>query len=236
MFNLRRAPFDDPRARKAVAMAIDQDAMMKTLFNGEVTAGRGILRDNSALLEPGVQQQPSYNQAEAQRLFDELAAEGKPVKFTFLTQAHATARKTAEYMQSRLNQYRNVHMEIEAVEIGAYITKGLVNRDFQAQNYGGWRGGPGPVVRHDVPVEQRVELRGLHQPGGRRRAGRRPRGGHPRAAACRVHEPGARHRQRPAAVGVAGGDHDGGVPHQHRRGIQLVNEGQLIMEQVGKTS
>ncbi|MGA4539704.1 ABC transporter substrate-binding protein [Uniformispora flossi] len=235
MFNLRRAPFDDPRARKAVAMAIDQDAMMKTLFNGEVTAGRGILRDNSALLEPGVQQQPSYNQAEAQRLFDELAAEGKPVKFTFLTQAHATARKTAEYMQSRLNQYRNVHMEIEAVEIGAYITKGLVNRDFQAQNYGGWQADPDPSYDTMFRSNSASNYAGYNSPAA--------------DAALDAARAAATPEQRRAAytnlVRAIGNDlplwvwqaaTTTAVFRTNIGGIQLVNEGQLIMEQVGKTS
>ncbi|MGR6999382.1 hypothetical protein ACU686_16530 [Yinghuangia aomiensis] len=91
-------------------------------------------------------EQPVYNPTEAQRLFDELAAEGKPVNFTFPTQQHPTSLKTAEYMQSRLNQFKNVKMEIEAIEAGGYITKGLVNRDFQAQNSGIWLADPDPGI------------------------------------------------------------------------------------------
>ncbi|MGA4545682.1 ABC transporter substrate-binding protein [Uniformispora flossi] len=146
LMNTRRAPFDDPRARRALAMALDSPAMMKTLYGDNIKAADSVFKENSPLVDPAVPAQPAYNQAEAQKLFDELAAEGKPVRFTYLTQQNTNARKTAEYMQSRLNQYKNVSMEIEAVEVGAYITKGLVNRDFQAQNFGMWLVDPDPGI------------------------------------------------------------------------------------------
>ncbi|MEU8139451.1 ComEC/Rec2 family competence protein [Streptodolium elevatio] len=146
LMNMRRAPFDDPRARRAMAMAFDGAAMMQTLYQGDIKTADGLFPDNSPLIDPSVSAQPAYNQAEAQKLFDELAAEGKPVNFTYLTQQNANARKTAEYMQSRLAQYKNVKMEVEALEVTAYITKGLVNRDFQAQNFGMWLADPDPGI------------------------------------------------------------------------------------------
>ncbi|MGA4545322.1 ABC transporter substrate-binding protein [Uniformispora flossi] len=234
LFNVKRAPFDDPRARRAIALAMDPGAMMKTLFNGEVKAAPGMFRENSALIDPSVAQQPSYNQAEAQRLFNELAAEGKPVNFTFLTQQHATARKTAEYMQSRINQYANAHMEIEAIEVGAYITKGLVNRDFQAQNYGMWQADPDPAFDTLLRSTSASNYGGYANPAVDRALD----------AARAATTPEARKQAYTDLVRETGKDlplwvwqeaTTSTVARTGITGVSLVSEGQLLMDQIALT-
>ncbi|WTW99005.1 ABC transporter substrate-binding protein [Streptomycetaceae bacterium NBC_01309] len=234
LFNLKRAPFDDPRARRAVSLAMDAGALTKTLFNGEVKAAKGMFRENSALIDPSVPQQPSYDQVEAQRLFDELASEGKPVNFTFLTQQHATARKTAEYMQSRINQYNNAHMEIEALEVGAYITKGLVSRDFQAQNYGMWQADPDPAFDTLLRSTSASNYGGYANPAVDRALD----------AARAATTPEARKQAYTDLVRETGKDlplwvwqeaTTSTVYRTNITGVTLVSEGQLVMDQIALT-
>ncbi|MGW0663028.1 ABC transporter substrate-binding protein [Streptodolium elevatio] len=234
LFNLKRAPFDDPRARRAIALAIDAEDLTKSLFNGQVQPGRGVFRENSTLIDPTVPQQPGYDKAEAQRLFDQLAAEGKPVNFTFLTQQHATARKTAEYMQSRINQYNNAHMEIEALEVGAYITKGLVNREFQAQNYGMWQADPDPAFDTLFRSTSTSNYGGYSSPAAdaaldAARAAATPE------ARKQAYTDLVREIAKDLPVWVWQEATTSTVYRPQLTGVTLVNEGQLAMDQIGLT-
>lgn len=234
MMNLRKPPFDDARARRAVAMALDPAAMMKTLFNDDVQPGHGVFRKNSPLVDASVPQQPTYNQAEAQRLFDELAAEGKAVNFTFLTQQHTTARKTAEYMQSRLQQYRGVKMEIEAVEIGAYITKGLVNRDFQAQNFGMWLSDPDPGIDSLFRSSSPTNYAGYKNPAADQALDKARA-----ATTLEGRKAGYTELVKLIAADVplfVWQEATTSIVHQPRlTGLKIVNDGALVMDQVGLT-
>ncbi len=70
------------------------------------------------------------NPEEAQRLFDELAAEGKPVDFTFLATTLPETKATAEVTQAQLAAYDNVHMNVEAVDFAAFIPRNIA-RDYE---------------------------------------------------------------------------------------------------------
>lgn len=129
-FNMRMAPFNDPRARRAIALAIDPADFPATLDNGYVPA-KGFFAQSSPFFDP-TSIQPAPDKVEAQRLFDELAAEGKKVDFTYLIPQNPVSKQTAELMMTRLNAFKNVSMKIESLEIGAYIVKYIVQKDFQA--------------------------------------------------------------------------------------------------------
>lgn len=235
LMNMRRAPFDDPRARRAMAMAIDGAAMMKTLYGDDIKTAKGVFREGSPLVDPSVPEQPEYNPAEAQRLFDELAAEGKPVNFTYLTQQNANSRKTAEYMQSRLGQYKNVKMEIEALEVVAYITKGLVNRDFQAQNFGMWLADPDPGIDSLFRTGSQTNYSGYSNPAAdaaldQARAATTPEGR--RAAYTELVKLTAQDVPlfvwQEATTTV--------IHRSNVTGLTMVNDGALVMDQVALTS
>ncbi|WTW98327.1 ABC transporter substrate-binding protein [Streptomycetaceae bacterium NBC_01309] len=143
-FNLKKAPFDDVRARRAVTLALDPADIPKTLNNGYVPA-KSVFNANSQFVDPTVTQ-AAQDKVEAQRLFDELAAEGKKVDFGYLIPQNPSSAAVAEYMQSRLKEFSNVSMRIEPLEIGAYIAKYAIQRDYQATLTQIWAVDPEPML------------------------------------------------------------------------------------------
>ncbi|SQD95382.1 ABC peptide transporter, substrate binding component [Parafrankia sp. Ea1.12] len=116
--NMRRAPFDDLRARQAIAAAVDLDALNLAVYNGAAQTADTLFTKSS----PFYSDKPlrTYDRARAQRLFDELAADGKPVTFTFTSFTSSEIRDTTENVQAQLSSYENVKVQVRVVDFSEY--------------------------------------------------------------------------------------------------------------------
>lgn len=125
--NHRRAPFDDVRARRAVQLALDTGSLNTTVYNGEGEVPQTLFTEDSPF-HADVQLQDS-DPEEAQRLFNELAAEGRPVSFTFMAYPTSESKMLAEAVQAQLSGYENVDVQVDVRDISR-ATAAAASRDF----------------------------------------------------------------------------------------------------------
>ncbi|MYV98506.1 ABC transporter substrate-binding protein [Streptomyces sp. SID3343] len=134
MFDTSRPPFDDPRARRAFALIMNPDDRNNKIQGSPSQSTKGLFQPASPFADPKAVY-ATNNRAEAQRLLDELNAEGKPLNFTYTTNSSPSARITAEYWLGQLDGMKNISMKTEFLEGAQYITKVMINNDFQASEF-----------------------------------------------------------------------------------------------------
>ncbi|ABW09924.1 extracellular solute-binding protein family 5 [Parafrankia sp. EAN1pec] len=139
--NMRRAPFDDIRARRAVSAALDLDALNLAVYSGEGKMVDTLFTKGSLFYSDTPLRK--HDKETAQRLFDELAADGKPVSFTFSAYPTTENRTTAENIQAQLGAFRNVKVEIATVDF-SQLAKVRSQHDFDMIVSGGFFRDPEP--------------------------------------------------------------------------------------------
>jgi peptide/nickel transport system substrate-binding protein len=112
VLNNARAPFNDVRARKAVQLGLDLDLLNELSQGGKANLARSFAAPGTPFYDGDTF--PPTNKAEAQKLFDEVAADtGAPVRFTILTVPRT--RPTAEGIQTLLSEYKNVEVSVQTM-------------------------------------------------------------------------------------------------------------------------
>lgn len=129
VFQLERPPFDDIRVRRAVAMAIDNDALDNALFQGSMPRMQGPFVEGS-IWYTGKAQWPQYNPEEARRLVEEYKAEhGGELSFTLGCHNAPPRRRHVELIQNMLTQV-GMTVHLETPDVAEYVDR-VFAKDFQ---------------------------------------------------------------------------------------------------------
>jgi peptide/nickel transport system substrate-binding protein len=146
-------PFADVRVRRALAHAIDRDAIVKTILDGQVTVVNGPIQPLSWAYEPNVTTY-DYDPAKARALLDEAgwtlgsngvrSKAGKPLAFTLITQAgYAIRENTAQAIQRQLKDV-GVSVQVRLID-GTSISSVWFSGQFDAFLHW-WQLGPDPEL------------------------------------------------------------------------------------------
>lgn len=159
--NARRAPFDDVRARRAVASAVQLDDLNSAVFEGNGAVPDTLFHESSPFFADIPLRH--HDPEEAQRLFDELAAEGKPVEFTFLATSLVEIRTVAETVQAQLSAYDNVEVKVEVLDYAAFMPR-YAARDFDATIWSANVQEPHTTLWHQFHSDSSGNVAGIADP------------------------------------------------------------------------
>ncbi len=135
VFNNTRAPFNDVRARKAVALALNPEELTQTLLSDPSQKGSTTLFQPDSPYYDAAAALPAENLDEAQKLVDELTADGVNMTFTIVPAAIPESIRSAEYVQLSLQKLKGVTVNIEQVDIQNWRLRTQSNDDFDITFY-----------------------------------------------------------------------------------------------------
>ncbi|MCD4524255.1 ABC transporter substrate-binding protein [Nocardioides sp. cx-173] len=142
--NSKKPPFDDIRARQAVAAAVDLDQINEVLYQGLGVVTHTLFAEGAPLYSD--KPLDGYDPEKAKELFDELAADGKPVEFTFTSFGSFETNTLGENLITQLSQYDNVKVDMKTIEL-AQTGPVLVGGDYDMIVLGtNFSGDPDPRV------------------------------------------------------------------------------------------
>ncbi len=134
-FNLRDRALSDPRVRRAIALAIDRDAIVRTIWKGHADVAESILPAGSWARDPALPPvRPDL--ARARRLLDEagypdpsgdgagstvLPGPRPRLRLTYKTSQNEVRRRVATVIQEQLRQI-GISVEIQSLEWGTFFS------------------------------------------------------------------------------------------------------------------
>jgi oligopeptide transport system substrate-binding protein len=145
-FNVSRAPFTDPRVRRAFSSAVDRERLVRAALGGLGTPAHSLVRPGVGGFTPGVRF--AFDPAGARRLLAEAGYPGgaglPPVEFT-LNGNTGVAVAVAEVLQQMWEQNLGVRVTVLPVEFKVYLST-LREKQFQVL-LDSWFSAPDP---HDM--------------------------------------------------------------------------------------
>jgi peptide/nickel transport system substrate-binding protein len=143
MMNLDKPPFDDVRARKAVAHGIDQQAYVTTIADGLTEPARSVFRPSSRWFSD--EGYPGYDPDEARRLVEEYEAEKGPLEFTYSSLSTPVSRQNAEFLKAMWEDV-GMTVDLNAADAATFIVDGALG-NYEATTWGQF-GSPDPDYEH----------------------------------------------------------------------------------------
>jgi peptide/nickel transport system substrate-binding protein len=129
--NNQTPPFNNPIARQAIALALNRNTITAATSPGSPTT-QSIFASSSPYYDSKYTW-AAPNHAKAQQLFNELASEGKPLKFTMIVFASSVTEPIGQSVQSQLASFKNVTITVQDLLGGAFIER-YFGGDFQMAN------------------------------------------------------------------------------------------------------
>lgn len=123
--NTQQAPFDDIRVRQAVQAAIDREVLLQVADQGVGNISDGPINSGSPYAAEAIY--PDFDPERAEEL---LAEYGKPVAFSYTTDARPQSAQRATAIQQMLGDV-GIEMTIDTVDAATLDTR-MFTRDFEA--------------------------------------------------------------------------------------------------------
>lgn len=137
VFNTAAEPFDDVRARRAVALAVDPTELMQTLTQDPgAESSTTLFPESSAYFDDSLAL-PTGDLEEAQALVDELVADGVSLDVKISVPVAPENVRVAEYLQLAIEQLEGFDVEVQQVPLPDYRTTVLEGDDFSITPYPG---------------------------------------------------------------------------------------------------
>jgi peptide/nickel transport system substrate-binding protein len=130
-FNTAKPPFNDVRARQALELIIDHNVINKVVNTGAATVFETLFPKGSPYYDAS-SAVTTPNDKKAQALFDQLAAEGKPVSFSLISPSTPSMANVAQWLQTKLATFKNVTMKINIFTNGSITNTFLIPGNFEA--------------------------------------------------------------------------------------------------------
>jgi len=139
-FNVTKAPFNDPRVRKALNYALDKQQLVKVALLGQGSEACGPLPPSIPGYWPGMcDYAPKYDQTQAKSLLAQagwqpgggglLEKDGKPFQFTLYSSASpGTWNSSAQIIQQQLKAV-GIDVKIQNMEFGTLLSKTKAGED-----------------------------------------------------------------------------------------------------------
>jgi peptide/nickel transport system substrate-binding protein len=136
VFNTTKPPFSDQRMREAFVRAVDWQAMADAVFGEGAVAPYNFTMEGTPWYDAKATL-PEYDPAEAQRLIDAYIADngGTPVTINYTAFQQSLDQARAEFIQTAINQLKNISMEVQVGDSPTNINKVLA-ADYMVSSWG----------------------------------------------------------------------------------------------------